>query len=252
MALERIHRTATAQQSARISVCVLRVLVLAAAAWVLVLNLWGSLGPSYADLVRVPWPQHVASVPVVGGRGLGDRVAAIQGDTAVQSDQERYGTVGPNLFPWSDASADGTKDAFTGLPPVEWGFGDARMSLWGAGAVDRASLAAPVVAWGVLALVVLLLLWRLVGSIAADDVFTRANARRVALIGVLVATCGSVIQFAEHWLNARIVARSAADGILQAAFSFSFLPLWVGLVVLALAQVFREGVRMRDDVEGLV
>ena len=251
MALIDLGRTSSARRSARVSVAVLRALVASAAAWVVFVNVWGAFGPSYANLVRVPWTQHVASVPVVGGPGLGQRVAALQANAAQQTGQDRYGAVEPNLFPWTDATS-GTKDLFTGLPPVEYGFGNTRMSLWGAGLADRASLAAPVLAWALLALAVLWLLWRLVGSVAADDVFTRANARRVAWIGVLVAAGGSALQLGTYWLDAGIVARSAADGILQPAFGFSFLPLWVGLAVVALAEVFRQGVRLRDDVEGLV
>ncbi|RZS60547.1 DUF2975 family protein [Xylanimonas ulmi] len=252
MVREQIEESRPVRRSAWISVTALHGLLLAATVWVLAFNLWGSLGPSYADVVRVPWNSPVASVQVVPGPGLGDRVAAVQADPAQQADQERHGGTGLNLFPWSDDSATGTTDAFTGRPPVEWGFADPRMTLWGPRGIDQASLAAPVFAWGVLALVVLWLLWRLVGSVATDDVFTRANVRRVALIGVLVAAGGSVLQLGEFWLDAGIVARSAANGILQATFSFSLMPLWVGFVFLTLAEVFRQGVLLRDDVAGLV
>ncbi|MGC5285479.1 hypothetical protein [Micromonospora sp. DT231] len=49
-----------------------------------------------------------------------------------------------------------------------------------------------------------------------------------------------------------IIARSAAVGIVDVAFSFSFMPLAIGALVLLLAGVFRQGVRLRADVAGLV
>lgn len=251
MTLTRLGGRPAAQRSAWLRVTALRALIAAAAAWVVIFNVWGALGPSHADLVGVPWTQYVPSVRVVGDDGLGPRIAAVRADAAQQADQERYGTVGLNVFPWTD-TADGTVDLFTHRPPVEWGLGNPSMSLWGPSVADRASLAAPLLAWGALALAVLGLLWRLVRSVAVDDVFTQTSARRVALIGGLVAVGGSLVQLGTYWLEAGIVARSAADGILKAAFSFSFVPLWLGLVVVTLAEVLRQGARLRQDVEGLV
>lgn len=159
---------------------------------------------------------------------------------------------GPTAFPWKDTS-DGTRDAYTGLPPVELaGWHSLSLYFWGPTFRDRLAYAGPVLFAEALALTVLVLLWRIVRTLALGEVFVRDNARRMVAIGLVVAAGGSLAQLLRALGWADMVAHSAAAGVVRVAWSFSFLPLLAGAVILLLAEVFRQGVGMRADVDGLV
>jgi hypothetical protein len=48
------------------------------------------------------------------------------------------------------------------------------------------------------------------------------------------------------------ISRLVPDLILPREYTLSFMPLAGGLVILVLGEVFRQGARLRADVEGLV
>lgn len=227
----------------RASVRLLTGLLGVAAAAVLVFGVWPTLlGPSGLELGRgmvpMPTPQPVLSVAVRPDDGFGDRWQATGDDYH-------------ELFAWKDTS-DGTRDAATGLPPVELFFPTMGLSILGPTWIDRISFAGPELAAQALLLSVLWLLWRIVRTVPTGEVFTSANARRIVGIGLVVAVGGSAVQLLGLAAHQAIVARSAAAGIVDVAFSFSFMPLAIGATVLLLAEVFRQGVRLRADVAGLV
>lgn len=214
-----------------------------AAVVVLVFGVWPTLlGPSGLDLARgvVPMPPHrVPHLAVEPDRGFDERWQAAGFDSQ-------------KFFPWTDTS-NGTRDAATGLPPVELTPGSSmELTFWGPTLGDRLGFAGPQLAAQAVILLVLWLLWRIVRTVPAAEVFTQGNARRVVGIGLAVAVGGSAVQLLGYALHRGIVARSAAAGIVDVTFSFSFLPLVIGAVVLLLAEVFRQGVRLRADVDGLV
>ena len=156
------------------------------------------------------------------------------------------------FFPWTDTS-NGTRDAATGLPPVElMPWRSMELTIWAPTLQDRLSFAGPELAAQALMLLVLWLLWRIVRTVPTAEVFTAANARRIVATGLAVAVGGSAVQLLGYAAHKGIVARSAAAGIVDVAFSFSFVPLVVGAVVLLLDEVFRQGVRLRAEVDGLV
>lgn len=115
------------------------------------------------------------------------------------------------------------------------------------GVAARVGIAGPRLAGQVLGLIVLWLLWRIVVSAVAGNVFTTANARRVLLVGLAAAVGGTCLQVLTFVAYRAIVARSAA-GIVEASFSFSILPVTGGLIVLVLAWVFQRGVRLQRSV----
>lgn len=117
---------------------------------------------------------------------------------------------------------------------------------------NRLGFAGPQLAAQALILLVLWLLWRIVRTVPTAEVFTRVNARRMVGVGLAVAIGGSAVQLLGYAAHNGILARSAAAGIVDITFSFSFLPLVVGAIVLLLAEVFRQGVRLRAEVDGLV
>jgi len=234
----------------KISARVLTVLLGVAAATVLWFGVWPTvMSGSGLDLrSRIGWlnppmpgPQFEPNVAVQPDRGLRERWST------------EAGTVAPEtLFPWRDTS-NGTVDAATGRPPVEISpWGNMRLYLAGPTAQDRLAYAGPALAAQFLALFVIWLLWRIVRTLPTGEVFTAANGRRVVGIGLALALGGSAIQLLAYLGVQDIIARSAAAGILKAAFSFSFLPLIVGAVLILLAEIFRQGVRLRAEVAGLV
>jgi hypothetical protein len=199
-------------------------------------------------LANVPFlgAQPVPALEVIPGEGFAERWEATGPSEGIPGQRD--------LFPWTDTS-EGAVDAATGRAPVELaiGAGGMKLTLWGSlGWADRLSLALPPLAWPALALAVLGLLWRIVRTVSSGEVFTRANARRLTVIGLLIALGSSVLQLGAYWLDRDVIARSAAAGVLDVPFTFSFVPLWVGAVVVLLAEVFHQGVRLRAEVEGLV
>src|SRR5262249_25878133 len=147
------------------------------------------LGPSGLDLGRgmVPMPsvQELPNLSVLPDAGF----------------RERWTTAPNEIFPTMDTS-DGTKDAATGLLPVElMPWGSMKLYFWGMAAADRWYYAGPALAVQGLVLFVLWLLWRVVRTVGKGEVFSRANARRMVGIGLAVALGGSLVQllaFAAH------------------------------------------------------
>lgn len=227
----------------RVSVRLLTGLLGVAAAAVLVFGVWPTLlGSSGLELGRgmvpMPAPQPALSVAVLPDNGFGDRWQA----TAREHHE---------LFAWKDTS-DGTRDAATGLPPVELFTPTMQLSILGPTWDDRIGFAGPELAAQALFLLLLWLLWRVVRTVPTGEVFTTANVRRIVSIGLVVAVGGSAVQWLGFAAHKAIVARSAAAGIVDVAFSFSVVPLAVGATLLLLAEVFRQGLRLRADMAGLV
>lgn len=71
-------------------------------------------------------------------------------------------------------------------------------------------------------------------------------------IGLLVGVGGSLAQLVTYAAHRSMVDRSAAAGYVEVPFHFGVGPVLAGLLVLVLAEAFRQGVRLRADVEGLV
>lgn len=125
-------------------------------------------------------------------------------------------------------------------------------------ALERLMLVLPTLLVQAAALVVLFLVLRVVRSLGQGDPFVPANVRRLytialttILAAILVPTADA---FAGLFLQHGVVPQ---DGMVLASFTLSprsapLVALLAGLLLAALAEVFRRGTRMRDDVEGLV
>ena len=99
--------------------------------------------------------------------------------------------------------------------------------------------------------VVAVFLLLLLRSFHAGDPFTPTNARRLAVIGVLLI-CVAVIPQVDGWVLHTLVSGTPLQGAaLYAAEDYRWAPV-VGFGVLALAEFFRQGSRLRADVQGLV
>jgi hypothetical protein len=99
----------------------------------------------------------------------------------------------------------------------------------------------------------LVLLFLVVRSLKRGDPFTRANSRRLLGIAALVGIGGQAALWLHTWGRQVVITDPAvAPYSLERPEWTDIRPLLVGLAVYILADVFRRGTRMRDDVEGLV
>jgi hypothetical protein len=103
----------------------------------------------------------------------------------------------------------------------------------------------------ILALVVLVLMRRIVRSVAAGDPFVEENVRRLRIIGWLVALSPLLLVIAQV-ARSELVSRSAAGDLALSHITIAFVPILIGGLLLVLAQVFAEGLRLREDTEGLI
>ncbi len=224
----------------KVSTRLLTALLAAAAVAVVEFGVWPTLlGPAGLDLGPMPVPQSMPYLTVQADEGFAQRWAgATVGDFAVNAADATV------LFPWKDTS-DGTRDWATGLPPVELAqFHSMELTFWAPTWPDRLGFAGPKLATQAVILLVLWLLWRIVRTVPAAEVFTPANARRMVGVGLAVAIGGSAVQLLGYAAHKSILARSAAAGIVDINFSFSFLPLVLGAILLLLAELFRQGVML--------
>ena len=121
------------------------------------------------------------------------------------------------------------------------------------------SLAEPGILWGVLGAIALLAaaailsfyflrhLYRIVGTVSEGDPFVPANAERFGAmawitlgVNLLVIAVGVIALWVPH---------NPHDHF---DFNFAFGGLLLALVLFVIARVFREGTRMRDELEGTV
>ncbi|HEV7627417.1 MAG TPA: hypothetical protein VGO89_13050 [Streptomyces sp.] len=100
-----------------------------------------------------------------------------------------------------------------------------------------------------------LLLRRLLLSIAEGEPFRRGNAARLAGIAALTAG-GSLAAAVTPGLAGGLVldriGLGGAGPVVAETFSFPDMPLLAALVLLALAEAFRRGTELAQDVDGLV
>jgi Protein of unknown function (DUF2975) len=117
---------------------------------------------------------------------------------------------------------------------------------------DRVAAASPAILGAIVVGTVAWLLYEVATSLRTGDPFVRANAKRlrwaagVALVGGMGASLAGS-------LSAIYLASGATDDLpIDPSATLSLLPLPAGFVLLAIAEIFRHGANLRDDVEGLV
>jgi Protein of unknown function (DUF2975) len=98
------------------------------------------------------------------------------------------------------------------------------------------------------------LLFQLLRSTQSGEPFTRRNVRRINTIALVVGAGGILAQYAGGFADSMVViTRDLPDTpSLFFGFSFSPVPLVAMLAIALVGEVFRRGVALRDDVEGLV
>ena len=83
------------------------------------------------------------------------------------------------------------------------------------------------------------------------DPFVKANVRRLQLIGTFLMLM-PLVSVGCQIAAAELVLDSAVKDSAILPFDVNFVWLWMGGLVLILSEVFAAGVRLREDVEGLV
>jgi Flp pilus assembly protein protease CpaA len=105
---------------------------------------------------------------------------------------------------------------------------------------------------GVLTVAILELFRRLLKSVKAREVFTRANIRNVNWIGVILIGSCLAKNAAEAWMVHRMVSFATSLPLgspLEYTSDGSASGIAAGLLVLALAEVFRQGLVLKEENE---
>lgn len=149
------------------------------------------------------------------------------------------------------------------IAPVEAPGLDLRLGDGGAGSVEvlLPELGAP---WRLLDLVpgvlmtvmVVLGCWLIVSvirTVAAGDPFHPSNARRLRAVGGMLVLGAPVVYFFDRAVTYALLAQYDLGGVeVEALLTVPGMPVVAGMVVALLAEAFKGGSRLRDDVEGLV
>ena len=96
------------------------------------------------------------------------------------------------------------------------------------------------------------LLLKVVRSLRRDEVFARVNARRLTRLAVVLGVGGTTARLLTAFGTVRVLDSEFIRGSATPVFGLSFLPLLGALGVGVLAEVFRQGAALREDVQGLV
>ncbi len=92
----------------------------------------------------------------------------------------------------------------------------------------------------------------IVRSAKHGDPFVRANVRRLWWLAALLAIGGTVYSMLSGFAAVLMVQRSAAADLTPIQFTVDFLWILLGIAIAALATVWRVGVGLREDVDGMV
>jgi hypothetical protein len=124
--------------------------------------------------------------------------------------------------------------------------------------LERLLLALPVLLQQAFGLFVVYMVLRILQSLGAGDPFVSANVRRVYAVAVAVLVGSLALPVAEACADIALWnGRVPVEEVVLLSFDLGMGPgplagFVVGLLLLSLAEVFRRGTRMREDVEGLV
>ncbi|MDH5519389.1 MAG: DUF2975 domain-containing protein [Acidimicrobiia bacterium] len=174
-----------------------------------------------------------------------DRVMSVRGEVAFPVD---FG----DRLTWIDTE-DGTRDAATGLAPVELGGPvEAELSFWSPTTSQRTIWVIGQVLAPLMVAAGIWLVFQIVRSARRGDPFTTANENRLWSLAFLVGVGGTAYQLVAGAVDMLLIQRSAAADMFAITATISFLPLIFGLLIALLAAVWRLGIELREDVEGTI
>jgi hypothetical protein len=106
------------------------------------------------------------------------------------------------------------------------------------------------------ALLVVLACWcvvLLLRTVAAGDPFHPLNVTRLRVVAASLALGWPVVLVLQFAVNAVLLGSADLGGLeLDSTIALPWVPLVAGMVVAMLAEAFKAGSRLRDDVDGLV
>jgi len=106
---------------------------------------------------------------------------------------------------------------------------------------------------GLLAITVLVLLLLMVRTLRLGDPFVPANARRIYAIAATVGIGGPLVDLLGQWGRHGVLDNPrVAPFVVRESYHLSLLPLAIGVAIAVAAEVFRQGISLRADVDGLV
>ena len=110
--------------------------------------------------------------------------------------------------------------------------------------------AAKVLAYAAASLALLVLLRRILQTLSAGTPFVDTNADRIRAIGILIPAFGFLIQ-GLHWATSLMVMDTVtAEGLhIEARLTLNLTYLFIGLVIVALAEAFRYGTHLQTDAD---
>lgn len=115
----------------------------------------------------------------------------------------------------------------------------------------------PGVGYGVLVCAVVWLLFRLMVDIGRGEPFAPGNVRRLRLLAGVLLVGWTVLYFVEATCSLAILDQvdlqaAGVEGGPRAVLSLPIAPFIAGMAVALVAEAFKAGSRLKDDVEGLV
>lgn len=104
-----------------------------------------------------------------------------------------------------------------------------------------------------LVLTVVVLLLRVLGDLAHDDPFRPANVTRLRVVAMVAGLGAALHSLLCVLVDAELLRGHLPDGLpLVATWSLPVLGLVAMTVIAAIAEAFKAGSRLRDDVDGLI
>lgn len=141
------------------------------------------------------------------------------------------------------------------LSSETWGTGTIGDAIGVVGFTDKsASLvalsAAKILAYAAASLTLLVLLRSILKTLSAGTPFVDANADRIRAIGILIPAFGFLIQGLD-WATSLVVMNTVtAEGLhIEARLTLNLTYLFIGLVIVALAEAFRHGTHLQTDAD---
>lgn len=103
---------------------------------------------------------------------------------------------------------------------------------------------------GLAIIAVMVLTIGILRTLQRGDVFVSSNVRRLYTIAGIVAIGGGLLQALSLWGYFGIVGHPSAERYVVPTWEISWVPLIAGLAVAVGAEIFRQGLALRDETMG--
>ncbi|MFD4629230.1 DUF2975 domain-containing protein [Streptomyces sp. NPDC058284] len=150
---------------------------------------------------------------------------------------------------WQNASL---KDDLGTAPGVQAASSAARLCQDGPSAAQRAAELGGALPWLLFLALALLLFSRLLGAVVRQGPFTDAVAQQLTRLGWFVTVGLPVASLVVGWSHSWLIGSMAPNAGSGPEFAGSLMPVLAGLAAVIMGKVMREGVRMREDLEGTI